>query len=203
MDDLAKLFGSAMRVKLLRLFVFNSDAVFDKEEVAKRARVSSLLIAKELQALVRMGILEKKSYTRIRRDGRGQRHRVAVPCWLLKKQYSLLDALQTFLEKTLSVSEKEVRATVRSAGTVHLLALSGFLTGNKDGSLDMLVVGEKIDVPQLEKAVRSLEAEYGKELRYALLSPEEYFHRKRVRDKLVRDVLDFSHRIIIDRASSE
>jgi hypothetical protein len=51
----------------------------------------------------------------------------------------------------------------------------------------------------LRERIRSLEAEIGKEIRYALLSSENFYYRLNMNDKLVRDVIDYPHSIVLDR----
>ena len=44
-----------------------------------------------------------------------------------------------------------------------------------------------------------MEAEMGRELQYATLSTEEFFYRRSIGDRLVRDVVDFPHEVLVDR----
>jgi len=48
--------------------------------------------------------------------------------------------------------------------------------------------------------VRTLEPKFGREIRYTILSTPEFRYRLTVQDRLLRDVLDFPHRILINRA---
>jgi hypothetical protein len=77
--------------------------------------------------------------------------------------------------------------------------MAGFLIDQKEGSLELLVVGDKLDEASMQTAVRAFEAECGRDIRYAVLTVEEYLFRKRVRDKLVRDLLDYPHRVLVDK----
>ena len=63
----------------------------------------------------------------------------------------------------------------------------------------MLVVGDRMKERKLRTAVRRLEAELGKEVRYSLLSSEQFFYRIGLNDHLVRDVLDYPHKIVLDK----
>jgi hypothetical protein len=51
----------------------------------------------------------------------------------------------------------------------------------------------------LERIVRSLESEMGKDIRYAVLTAPDFSYRMGMNDKLVRDVLDFPHRVLLDK----
>ncbi len=65
--------------------------------------------------------------------------------------------------------------------------------------MDILAVGDRLDEKKLGNAVRALEAELGRELRYAAFSTEEFKYRRGVYDRLIRDVFDYPNRIPLDR----
>ena len=47
--------------------------------------------------------------------------------------------------------------------------------------------------------MRTFESEIGRELRYAMLAASDFGYRLNMNDKLVRDVMDYPHRIVFDR----
>jgi len=53
----------------------------------------------------------------------------------------------------------------------------------------------------LQKVVKSLEAEIGKELDYAVFDTEEFKYRIDMYDKLVCDIIDLPHEKLIDDGS--
>jgi hypothetical protein len=199
-EHLAKLFGSPARVKLLRLFVFNPDTVVDRDRVVADARVTPETASKELAALARASIVVRKNFYKevVRPGSRATKKRRTVG-WVLNTHYPYLEPLTRFLRDTLSISAAEIRRRLRGIGSVRLLVISGFLVGAKEAGLDLLLVGDRLDAQAIQSAIRMLEAEFGVEMRYAVLPTEEYLYRRRVRDKLVRDVLDFPHEALIDR----
>jgi hypothetical protein len=200
MEQLSKLLGSPARVKLLRLFVFNPESVLDRDAVAQLSRITPPTASKELMALARADIVTRKTYFKdaTRPGTKAVKKRKSIG-WVLNPQYAHLVPLRQFLRETLTVSYAEVRKRLRSAGSIRLLVLSGFLIGGKDAGLDILIVGNKLNEQEIKTAIRSFEAEFGVELRYAVLPTEEYQYRRRVRDKLVRDVMDFPHEALIDQ----
>ena len=44
-----------------------------------------------------------------------------------------------------------------------------------------------------------LEAEIGKEVRYAWMSTSDFFYRLNMSDRLLRDMFDYPHAIVLDR----
>lgn len=184
-DTLSKLFGSAARVKLLRLFLFNPAQAFSAAEAAARARVNKKETAREVSLLRTVGA--------VARSGRAN-----PPRFILKEDFSYLQALQSLLLNA-PARAGEIYGRIRKAGTLKLVVVAGVFVGEWEGMVDLLVVGDKVDDAVLRRAIRLLESEVGKEIRYTLLTTQEFFYRLNMNDHLVRDVLDFTHKIVFDR----
>jgi hypothetical protein len=90
-------------------------------------------------------------------------------------------------------------STLKRAGSLRVVVLSGLFTGALETKVDMLIVGDKLEDKHLESAVRTLEAELGRELRYAAFSTEDFRYRVGVYDRLIRDVFDYPQRTILDK----
>ena len=190
MDSLAKLFGNPARLKLLRLFLFNEDTFYTSSDAAFRTKANKDIARKELSVLVTAGVIKKKQ---------GKKDDRSVTGFVANKKYQHFFALQTFLRESTDVSDVSILTTLRKAGTLRVVALSGMFTGAVETKVDLLVVGDKLEEKQLANAVHSLEAELGQELRYAYFTTEEFKYRVGVYDRLVRDVFDYPHRTILDR----
>lgn len=186
MDSLAKLFGSAARVKLLRLFLFNDDLTFLAADAAFRARLTKDVARKELTALTNAGILRKKTGT-------------SPVGYSADKRFAHYDALRVFLRTTTDVSDSAIITSFKKAGTVKLVVLSGLFTGALESKLDVLIVGDRMEERPLATAIHALEAELGRELRYACFTSEQFKYRLGVYDRLLRDVFDYPNRVIVDK----
>lgn len=184
-DVLAKLFGSNARVKLLRLFLFNPDQTYSAAEAAARARVRVKDANREINMFRKLGLLA--------RPARG-----AVPRYGIDRGFSHLLALQSLLLNA-PARAHEIYERIRKAGVIKLVVVAGVFVGEWEGRVDLLVVGDRVDEPVLRRSIRLLESEIGKEIRYTLLSTQEFFYRLNMNDHLVRDVLDFRHTIVFDR----
>lgn len=184
-DELSKLFGSPARAKLLRLFLFNPKQSFSLADVVVRARVTDKEARRELNLFFSIGLLERKV------RGKGFRYQ-------LNQSFEYVAALQNLLLNA-PARAADILARVRPSGSLKALILSGIFVGEWESNLDLLVVGDKIKERKLKDALRKLESEIGKEIRYAFLSSEDFLYRLNMNDKLVRDVLDYSHKIVLDR----
>lgn len=186
MEPLAKLFGSPARLKTLRLFVFNRDAAFTLAEVAQRTKLSKGATRRELTELFASGLLRKKGTN--------------VPThYQTNPRFEHLDALDTFIRETTSLRPASILTALKRSGTLRLVALSGLFTGILDTQIDLLIVGDHLDERALASAVHSLEAELGREIRYASFATVDFRYRLGVYDRLLRDVFDYPHRLLVDK----
>ncbi|HYF10605.1 MAG TPA: hypothetical protein VD967_03340 [Candidatus Paceibacterota bacterium] len=189
MEIAPKLFGGERMVKLLRLFLFNPGAAFDGEHIRKRTGVDPRKARRELAALKSIDLLAERTPLRGKRE----------PRLSLNKQFPYADSLRALLRETAPFSDTELKERFTKAGTMKLLVSAGFFVDNPDSRLDLLIVGDKLKRKHLEKAIRELELECARELRYAVLSGADFDYRLNIYDKLVRDVFDYPHRLIVDR----
>ncbi len=186
-DPLEKLFGSAARVKLLRLFFFNPKQTYTVPDAAARARVPERTARKELTVFSSAGLL-KRSPTR---SGSGARYQLAA-------DFVYLKALQELLLNA-PARGQDIYDNIRRTGTIKLIIVAGVFASDWEGRLDVLIVGDRIKEPRLRAEMRRLESEIGRELRYATLGTNDFLYRLNISDKLVRDVMDYPHRIVFDR----
>ena len=186
MDPLARLFGSSARLKLLRLFLFNDDMGFTVLDAAFRINVPKESVRRELKTLVMADIVRKRTG----KEG---------ITYSANKKFAQYESLQIFLRTTTSVDDSAITTALKKAGTLRLVVLSGLFSGALETKADILVVGDKLDDRRLEKAVHELEAELGRELRFAAFTTQDFRYRVGVYDRLVRDILDYPHRVLLDK----
>jgi len=115
------------------------------------------------------------------------------------KRFEHYESLQTFLRTTTNLDDASIITKLKKGGTLRLIVLSGLFTGAVETKADILVVGDRIDDKHLEKAVHELEAELGRELRFAAFTTQDFRYRVGVYDRLVRDIFDYPHRTLLDK----
>ena len=175
--------------KLLRLFLFNPGVAFDRDLIRKRSGLDMAKARRELSALKNIGLLSEKAPL----QGKKQ------PRLTLNRQFPQAETLRSLLRETAPFSDAQLRERFTKAGTVKLLVSAGFFVDNPESRLDLLIVGDKLKRNHVERAMRELELECTRELRYAVLSGADFDYRLNIYDKLVRDVFDYPHRLIVDR----
>jgi len=181
MEILGKILGSPARVKIMRLFLLNKDNGLKNKEIIKRSRVSSSVARSELKLLLSVGFIKK----------RGINYYFNYSFKYASEFESLLMIGSDTLDKN------SILNNFKKAGKLKLVLISGVFIKDKDRRVDLLIVGDKMKKGKVEEGVRKLEAEIGSELIYALFDTKEFFYRLNMYDKLVRDILDFPHEIVL------
>jgi len=198
-DILAKLFGSANRVKLLRLFSLNPDKVFSSQEIYQRAKVSKQAGRKEITLLKSIGFIKPKSeFIEIETKNK-KVLRKKIHGWKLNDSFPLMLGLKSFILDTAPFSKDQLLKKLQKAGRLKLVILSGIFGEENLSRVDILVVGDSIRKKILERVIRDIEAEVGRELTYASFNTEDFLYRLGMYDKFIRDILDYPHEKILDK----
>lgn len=195
-DPLSILFGSTARVKLLRFFLFNPSKEFTFDDISRRARLVRRTARTEISALEKAEVIVKRTiYVPI--DGKTKKMKTLG--FALNKNFPELQALQTFLFETAPIDGKNLLTHLRKAGTLDFVAVAGVFVRDFEQQLDVLIAMKKISQAKIETAIRTLEAEIGMEIRFAVMTSENLLYRVGMNDKLTRDLFDYKHQILVDR----
>lgn len=202
MDIFGTLFGSQARVKIIRLFLLNSEDVFENAEISKRSKVTPIVVRKEVALLEKVGMIKKKSFLKehvaVKRSESKEKKKLAQG-WGLNNDFELLTSLKNFIINTELMRESEIANKFKNAGKVKLLIVAGIFTQDEDSRVDLLIVGDELKKGAIENALHAVEAEVGKEISYAYFDTQEFIYRVGICDKFVRDVLDYPHKKLINK----
>jgi DNA-binding Lrp family transcriptional regulator len=195
-DPLSILFGSTARVKLLRFFLFNPSKEFLFDDISRRAKLVRRTARTEISALEKAGVIKQKTlYIEVE----GKKKKMKAIGYALNKDFQELQALQTFLFETAPIDGKNLLKHLRQAGTLDFVGISGVFMRDFEQRLDVLLSMKKFDQTKVEKAIRSLEAEVGMEIRFAAMSSDDLVYRVGLYDKLTRDFFDYTHQVLVDK----
>lgn len=206
MEIIARLFGSAAKVKIMRLFLFNPGISYDLKEIAERAKIKEREVSNELDTLEKMGLVKSRRYVReiITEKGRGKKRKkhikkIKVTGYMLDEAFPYMVALKNLLVNVTLPSHQEISKRFSDVGRIKILIVSGLFIQDWDSRVDLLIVGDAIKQSKLENVIKNLEAEIGKELRYSAFETSDFYYRLGIFDKLIRDILDFPHIKMIDK----
>lgn len=184
MKSVSHIFGGEAKVKIMRLFIFNPGVTLSSSEVASRVKERSGKARRELNILAKAGLVKRRT--------KG---------YILNSSYVYLPAIENFLIDATPLTEKEIVRKVSRAGTIKLILISGTFLHDRDARVDILVVGDHLKPTKLLSIMSSIEAELGKELRYAAFDTLDFQYRLGIYDKLIRDILDSQHQKILNKLS--
>lgn len=202
-----QLFGSKTRVKLLHLFMSNPNRSFYVREITRKVEEQINSVRRELANLLSLGVITSDStnnklyyevnqkyehYGALRELFTGKKRPVT-------KSTAKKDTTEAEAEP---VQEQPKAAMVDAkiwdkAGNISGLMYSGAFTRDGTSPVDVMIVGD-VPISRAEAAVAELEVQEGKELRYAVMEPEEWLYRKQVNDKFWLQVVGAKKQVIVD-----
>ena len=180
MEILEKILGNSARVKIMRLFLLNKTKFFTTKDIIKRSRVSPLLVRRELRLLSSVGFIKKRPLD-----------------WAFNPLFKYGEEFEQLLVRSDTLNTQTILDNFKKAGKVKLLIISGIFIKNHDSRVDLLIVGDKMKRGRIEEGIKKIEAEIGAELVYAVFETKEFIYRLNMYDKLVRDIIDFHHEVIL------
>ncbi|HDQ22832.1 MAG TPA: hypothetical protein ENN28_02535 [Candidatus Uhrbacteria bacterium] len=187
---LEQLFGSQTRVKLLHIFLINSDERYFVRELTRDLESQINAVRRELQNLEEIGVIKEVEG----KEGNPKQNR---KFYQADTKFVLYSELKSILQKSQFLLEKKFAKALQKIGRVYYLALTGFFVGNKSLPIDMLIVG-KLNKKKFEKLLKGFERNFRREINYTLLDKEEFDYRRSVADRFLYSILDSEKIVMID-----
>ena len=180
MEILEKILGNSARVKIMRLFLLNRSKNFTSKDIVKRSRVNVAVVRRELRLLSSVGFIKKRETN-----------------WSFNSSFKYGEEFEDLLVRSDSLNKETILDNFKKVGRVKLVITSGVFIKNESSRVDLLIVGDKMKRSKIEEGIRKLEAEIGAELVYAVFETKEFLYRLNMYDKLVRDILDYPHEVLL------
>jgi len=201
-DFLSEFLGNQARARILRLLTAVADTEYTLDEIRKKAQMkSAAAVQRELTVLARLGLL--KTGLVETESGTGTKMKIVqAKVWALDREHPYAQALRLFVRDTQQPIDEGVVSELRRSGKLRLIIASGrFLDadGGVHDGIDLIIVGENMNESKVQGTLRTIEADRGREILYAIFSPKEFKFRLDVQDRLIRDVLDYPHHILFDK----
>ncbi|NBV76596.1 hypothetical protein EBR66_00270 [bacterium] len=184
-DYLLDVFGSPTKIQLLQSLMKAKEDGVPVTSLTRTTHGTQKKIRSELRLLKKKKIVVSA----------GTRDREV---WMVNKSHAHYASLLQFMNSVSPTQHHDVATVLKKAGKVSLVILSGAFTGDTTRPVDMVLAGDAVNEHKLEKTVTKLEEEWGHEIRYAVFPPEEIRYRLTVQDRLLREVLDFPHQVLLD-----
>lgn len=184
--ELSKLLSSPARLRIIKFFSFQPNNRYTAEEAGKALGMAKAAAEREMKALAVKGLLARK------RHGKHTYYTYAVT-------HKQADALKRFLEETTVPDNRTIASAFRGLSGITLVIAGGVLAQDVRSPVDLLIIARRPKNPLIVRAVRKVETGVALPLRYAILDAGEFKGRLEANDRLLRDVFDFTHRVIVGR----
>lgn len=184
-QELVKLFQNPLRIKLIKFFALQTDVYFVPAKVASALGAPRAHVVAELNALKRLTLLKTV------------RDRAGVS-YIWNAGYPGALTIQNFIIDATTPSDTTVLKAFKSLSP-YLVVVAGALADETRGAIDLLVVIKRTHDARIAKAVKKLEVITAVPIRYAVLEVGEYLARREGFDRMLRDIFDFRHRVVIGR----
>jgi len=202
MDILSILFGSESRIRMMRLFLFNPENCFDLFDVCDKSKISSKDVKKEFFVLEKATFIKRKDFYKVIKkikNGKTEEIKNKVHGYCLNKDFAYISVIKQLLINSKIFEDNELVRKLTKIGKIKLLVVSGVFIDQKDNRVDILIVGDNLNKNTMNKVIKSIEAELGKELIYAFFETSDFEYRLQMYDKLVRDIIDFPHQVLLNK----
>ncbi|NDB58968.1 hypothetical protein EB001_11005 [bacterium] len=204
MEILAKLFGGEVRVKLMRLFLFNPDNNYSLQEIVDKSKSNKKEASKEIVNLIKTGIIKKKSITREVQQKKKKKiiiKKVHETGYCLDNKFPYLQALKNLLIMVSLHADDTLVKRFSSVGRIKLFIASGVFIQEWDTRVDLLIVGDGLNINKLDAVMKTIESEVGREIIYSAFETEDFEYRYGMHDRLIRDIMDLPHATLVDKIS--
>lgn len=185
--DLSTLMNSPMRIKALAYILKRPNEEGTAKEFAAAAGTTRETALRELNALVRLGMIRSRGTVRDRRF---------VP----EDTDMLYEPIRELLVKATTPDNKDIIEAFRGVRGVRLLVAAGALMDDQRSNVDLLVVSRSPNDQKVAKAVKKLEALAAIPVRYAVLSVDEYEGRRQAYDRMLRDIFEYAHEVVLEKS---
>lgn len=206
MEILAKIFGSDVRVRLMRIFLFNQDDAYTVSELSDRSRVPATKVKKELTLLLSIGLVKKRPVSRevsIKKKKKIIVKKTHEMGYILDQKFAYLQPMKTLLTVASLHADDSLVRRFASAGKIKLFIASGLFIQEWETRVDLLIVGDELSLTRVDTIIKNIEAEVGREISYSAFETSDFEYRYGIHDRLVRDILDLPHVTLVDKLGIE
>jgi len=182
---LEKFFISKVRVKLLKLFLFNPTESYHVRGITRELDEEINAVRRELERMAKVKFVKS--------ERKGNRL-----YYSLRKDFPLFQELLALVNKEYGLG-KEIISGAKEIGDIKFAWLTRFYIkqlpkGNMD--VDLVVVGDNVNLDKLAQHAKAAEKDTEKQINYTVMSPHEFEVRKQRRDNFVMNLL-LSSRVML------
>jgi len=199
---LIQLFGSASRVKMMKLFLAHPQDIFEKADVIKKTRIAGATVAKEIAFLVKIKMIKKTSFQKevgTKKKNSGERKKKKTDGYILNPEFIYANHLKNLLIDTAPLQKNMLAKKIAKTGKVKLVIASGIFMQLDEKEVDLLIVADDAKEKKIDLIISETESEIGHKINYILFSTDDFKYRQNLYDHLLRDIFDYPHSVLLDK----
>lgn len=193
--SLEQIFGSRVRVRLLRLFLENPEQQFYVREITRCTKSHIHSVRRELSNLSKIGLVhiyEDVKASPKKGNGIQRKYYEANPaCGIFQELRSLFFKGRMFLQE-------EFARQLERAGSIKYLALTGFFVELQGSATDLFIVG-RVNKTKCARLIREFENAFGRTVNYTILPLREFMERKELTDRFLYDFFGSKKIVLINK----
>ena len=177
--------NSKLKKEILAILLLYPKRSFSPQELAAMTRGSIRLVSECLRELTAAEVTEAATK-------KGRRY------YRLNPYFPLLHELRDLVFDPKPRYDDGVAKLLRQLPEARMIVLSGVFTLAPHLPVDILLIGDMMNRQKLLRTMEEIEGLTGQEVNYALLGRSEYQERLYMNDRLLRDVLDNPHIVVLN-----
>jgi hypothetical protein len=193
---LEQLFGSKTRVKLLQLFLANSEKKYYIREITRLLDCQINSVRREVENLASFGILKGVNGNEVK-DVKNKKNEAQKKYFQANLDFPLFSELKSLILRSHLIIKKGLLREILKAGNIYYLALAGIFVDTGNGPVDIFIVG-KVRKDKIEKIISKFEKELNRRINYTLLSKTEFNYRKDVTDRFIYEILEGEKIVVVN-----
>lgn len=188
-----QLFGSKTRVKLLKLFYSNPNRPFYVREITRKIDEQINSVRRELANLLSIGIITSdNTNTKLY-------YEVNPAFDYYQPLAEIFGGAKPKKGKQTAVAEPSATPDpLKVLGNVELAIYTGQFTRDESTGIDFMLVGD-INPTQLNKYIEELEQKEKKEIRYTVMTLDDFRYRQQVKDRFLDNVMTAKVQVLTDK----
>ncbi len=176
---LKSLFSSNTRVKLLQIFLLNTEEEYFIRELTRKIDEQINSVRRELDNLKKIGLLKARNKNRKK-------------FYHVNKDFILFTELKSIITKCFN-SEHNISKYLNTLGDIEVLIFTGVFVDNKNSKVDIIIIG---DINKL-KLENFLKKELRRDdIRYSIISKEDFIYRLNFKDRFISEILNDNNNLI-------
>lgn len=200
------LFGSHLRVKLLRFFMLNLDDVYSMQDLRLKTGARQENIKKELNVLIKARFIKKGSSiekaspnyslgSRKAKKGKSSRRKNG---YIADPKFPYIREFRHLFTSLIPEARTHIGRNVKKLGKVKTVVICGVFLDRPSNPVDLLIVGDDVRRRALEIMLKKIEKLIGKDIIYSIFPIDEFELRCGMRDKFILSIFNNPHEVLFD-----